>query len=201
MQVRDPSIEKKLNSEMLKKMEKEVKAGNGKPAKKERELIEKQNKAENQAQEKMEKKQKKQLEQEEKRWPQRQAEHRWAQQMKEALKDLERRFVIQRWVEQREDSQEPRAQRLAAELKEAEKKQADKMQAVQRWKEWRQTHIAVWELEQRREEFNASKKKRDLQKTRTPRKQVLEFPTIWEELNIMNDLVEEIGRASCRERV
>ena len=45
MQVQDPSIEKRLNSEMLKKTEKEVKAENGKPAKTEMEVIEKQKKA------------------------------------------------------------------------------------------------------------------------------------------------------------
>ena len=130
--------------------------------------------------------------QEKKSWPQVQAEHRWAQQMKAKLKDAERMFIIKRWVEQRKASQKPPAQRLA-ELKEAEKKQADEMQAEQRWEEWRQKHIAQWKLEQRREEeFNASKKKRDLQETRTRRTEVLESLTSWKELNMMDDLLEEV---------
>ncbi|XP_046899931.1 uncharacterized protein LOC124483495 [Hypomesus transpacificus] len=113
--------------------------------------------------------------------------------MHAAQKDAERRSIIKRWVELRKALQKPPAQRLA-ELKEAEKKQADERRAEQRWKEWRQKQRAQWELEQRRkEEFNTSKKKLDLQETRKPHTQVLKSPTLWEELKMMDDLLEEIA--------
>ncbi|XP_062316654.1 ensconsin-like [Osmerus eperlanus] len=67
LQVQEASVEESSNSDMLMKIENEIKAEEGKAAKKEREFIEKQKKAEKLAQEKMEKKQRKQLEQAEKR--------------------------------------------------------------------------------------------------------------------------------------
>ena len=67
MQVLEASVEESSNSAILLKIENEIKAEEGKAAKKEWEFIEKQKKAEKLVQEKMEKKQRKQLEQAEKR--------------------------------------------------------------------------------------------------------------------------------------
>ena len=66
MQVLEASVEESSNSDMLMKIENEIKAEEGKTSKKEREFIEKQKKAEKLAQENMEKKQRKQLQQAEK---------------------------------------------------------------------------------------------------------------------------------------
>ncbi|XP_062304245.1 uncharacterized protein LOC134008754 [Osmerus eperlanus] len=113
MQVRDPSIEERLNREMLKKMEKEVKAEKGKPAKKERELIEKQKKAEKQAQEKMEKKQKKQLEQAEKRNMEIKIK---LEKEKRKMKDLERKEMQRLAEEERKELKKKEKEEKKGEL-------------------------------------------------------------------------------------
>ncbi|XP_062335677.1 uncharacterized protein LOC134034951 isoform X2 [Osmerus eperlanus] len=96
MKVLEASVEESSNSDILTKIENEIKAEEGKAAKKEREFIEKQKKAEKLAQEKMEKKQRKQLEQAEKRNMEIQTK---LENERRKMKDLERK-EMQRLAEE-----------------------------------------------------------------------------------------------------
>ncbi|XP_062316645.1 DNA ligase 1-like isoform X2 [Osmerus eperlanus] len=114
MQVHEASVAESSNSDMM-KIENEIKAEEGKAAKKEREFIEKQKKAEKLAQEKMEKKQRKQLEQAEKRNMEIETK---LENERRKMKALERK-EMQRLAEQ---------QRMEMKKKEKEEKKADKGQ-------------------------------------------------------------------------
>ncbi|XP_046870851.1 axoneme-associated protein mst101(2)-like isoform X2 [Hypomesus transpacificus] len=116
MQVLEASVEESSSSDIL-KIENEIKAEKGKAAKKEREFLEKQKKAEKLVQEKMEKKQRKQLEQAEKRNMeiQRKLENERCK-----MKDLERKEMQRLAEEQRKDIEKTEKEEKKAEKEKLE---------------------------------------------------------------------------------
>ena len=116
MQVLEASVEESSSSDIL-KIENEIKAEKGKAAKKEREFLEKQKKAEKLAQEKMEKKQRKQLEQAEKRNMEIQ---RKLENERRKMKDLERKEMQRLAEEQRKDIEKTEKEEKKAEKEKLE---------------------------------------------------------------------------------